>query len=386
MSLGPPRGPLLRTWRRLPAEVPAAKDPGASDSSSEDLGDAVARNGVSLRVSSSGSPGSTVPLPLSSPPRPLPTTSVPGSRLSPLHLENTLETARAPTRADAAPRAPRGCAGLGALTHRSWRHAGVSAASRMRGSEETTGGGGWCPEHWPPSRLTSPRPPLPPPLPPLPPSGLCLCKVSKLSGIVELRRRRLEPGQRGGGVRLGAASGTPSPGCNGRGARAAGEGPRPWPAGAGSGARRSGAGAGAARGPPLPPPSARPLGPLPPTPPPAPPPPSLGSAFGSLGAACELRSHVGRGRRGGGRAGETPAAARGADGRPGRALRGPLRAEAAARRLEGLGKNRSETRGVNPGEEGGGRPPSGRGGAPRSPVEKKGSTPSWRRGRALDFL
>lgn len=113
---------------------------------------------------------------------------------------------------------------------------------------------------------------------------------------------------------MGAASGTPSPGCNGsrrRGVR-----------GGATFARRLGpsgdlgapspAAASAARSPPLPPPSARPSEPRLPSALPA----GFGSAFPLLGASCEpniaLPSHVDHSGRGGGRTGQRDAGGGGA--------------------------------------------------------------------------
>lgn len=102
VSLGPDLGPLHETRRRLPAELPSALpvkgwcEPGAPPrppSSPRDPGDARAKEGVALRVSSSQRLRSLVPRPLSHPPGPLPTTSVPRSGQSPLHWKNIHETA-----------------------------------------------------------------------------------------------------------------------------------------------------------------------------------------------------------------------------------------------------------------------------------------------------
>lgn len=192
---------------------------------------------------------------------------------------------------------------------------------------------------------------------------------------------------------MGAVSGTPSPGCNGRGGRAAGEGPLPWPAGAGSGARRRGAGASAARGPPLPPPSARPPGPRSPRSPRS---PSARSRLGFRLALGFQRAPEPRGPQpaSGGQAGETPEAARGQDRRPERALQGPLRHSLRRGRRAQAGETREEPPGDlwgQPRGGGDGRPPRGRGGAPEEPEmgahrSKKRPIPRWRPGKAADFL
>ncbi|XP_027287360.1 translation initiation factor IF-2-like isoform X2 [Cricetulus griseus] len=104
---------------------------------------------------------------------------------------------------------------------------------------------------------------------------------------------------------MGAASGTPSPGCNGsrrRGVRRGAAFARRLGPSGDLGAP-SPAAASTARSPPLPPPSARPSEPRRPGAPPA----GLGSAFPLLGASCEpniaLPSHVDRSGLGGGRTG-----------------------------------------------------------------------------------
>ncbi|XP_077798915.1 uncharacterized protein LOC114680348 [Macaca mulatta] len=116
------------------------------------------------------------------------------------------------------------------------------------------------------------------------------------------RRRRLEPGKRGGGVRVGEGSGTPSPGCNGS-ERRGDQGGAAFPGRPGPGAR---------------------------------------ALQSPLRASCKpnlaLPSHVDRSGLGRGRAWETPeaaAAARGPDRRPERSP--PL--PDAALKLAGLRKS-----------------------------------------------
>ncbi|XP_008575128.1 PREDICTED: uncharacterized protein-like [Galeopterus variegatus] len=203
MSLGPLRGPLLRTRRRIPAELPPGSD---SSNRGRPLSPSLlpallrlrktpgvdaARDGVSLSVFLPA-PGVLSPTSTVTPSSP----SVPGSGQSPLHSENTHQTARAPTLADAAP-APRSSAGLGARTHRGCRHAGVSGLRARGGPEEQPRArvpGTLAPSaaHVASSCFLSSSSSSSPS--PLWSRALCLCKVSGLSGIVGLRGGGWSPG------------------------------------------------------------------------------------------------------------------------------------------------------------------------------------------------
>lgn len=156
VSLGPDPGPLQETRRRLPAALPSALpgkgwcEPGAPPrppSSPKHPGDARAKEGVALRVSSSQRLGSSVPPPLSHPRAPPQHFCSQVRAVTPPLQEHT-RNCPSPNSADAAPAHP-GSGRLGALTHRGGGHAGVSGALGMRGF-------GDCPEHSPPSQLTSP--------------------------------------------------------------------------------------------------------------------------------------------------------------------------------------------------------------------------------------
>lgn len=146
---------------------------------------AVADTRISLLVSPSWRLGSRVPLLLSHLPTSFPTPSILGSGRSPRHSQNTCEISRAQTRE-----------GAPSLGHQVRDQIGAySPTPETRqscpawGAEEVQRGYlKRCVRDTHPSQLTPPGPPLPPLLPPLLSSlrsrALCLCKVSKVSGIV----------------------------------------------------------------------------------------------------------------------------------------------------------------------------------------------------------
>lgn len=268
-GVGSPLGSQQLFWKWL--KTPMSDPPPRPPPSSKDPGGASTKEGVSLRVPDSlWAPGVFNPLPpschtLRDPSPPL------ESRLrtiTPALGEHT-RNCRSPNSGGRSPPCTPGSAR--SLTARRGSHAEVSGALRGRGAEGENKRGV--------SRTRTPSPAH------IAPSfSLFLLVLLFLLPLVfvfakcrnclaqKLRRRRLEPGKPGGGVRMGAVSGTPSPGCNGRGRRAgrggAARGREPGRAGAGRAPQLR-----AAR--PFLRPAPAPRGPAPPSPPPPPRPRSL---------------------------------------------------------------------------------------------------------------
>lgn len=286
--------PLLGSWQRLCSP----KDP---PSSPGDSGGHHGRKGVSLGFSflPGGVFSSTATVTLCWSPS---HSSVPGSDNHP-YTRRTRETASALSRADTAPSAPRAAKGS-ARAHRAGDTLEFPGFGQGGVSEEYMG------EY----RILTPRAAHIASGSPLSSSSssslsslwsraLCLCKVSKLSGIVGLRRRRLAPGTREAGRGWERSREHLPPGVTGAGGGATGQGPPSLTGRGASRARRA-----------RPPPLRRTALPfLRPAPAPGAPRPRRPSrrprlGFPLAGASCEpniaLPSHVDRSGLGRGRAGE----------------------------------------------------------------------------------
>lgn len=140
---------------------------------------------ISLLVSPSWRLGSEVSLLLSYLPSPFPTPSIPRSGRAPPHLENTCGISRDSTREGEPSLGHPDSDQLGAHSPNAGDTPELPGLGHLRGSE------GYlrrCVRDTHPGQLTPPGPPLPPllspPLSSLRSRALCLCKVSKVSGIV----------------------------------------------------------------------------------------------------------------------------------------------------------------------------------------------------------
>lgn len=138
----------------------------------------MAETEISLLVSPSWRLGSLVPFLLLHLSSPFPTPSVPGSGRSPQYSENTSNISPAPTREGAPSLGHRDRDQLGAYLPKPETLRTLGALKRFREvSKEMCSG-------YLPSQLKPHAPSLPPPLSSLRFRALCLCKVSKVSGIV----------------------------------------------------------------------------------------------------------------------------------------------------------------------------------------------------------